>query len=120
VLEYPTDKLDLPGVAGPPGRVDLLENLVAHRRDRTVALVVPLARTAGFTAVVQALTGPGAAQPALIDEPFVKSVDMGPERVQVIPGINAVLREAAETLKLPSESGVAWAVPAHPVRVPIA
>ncbi|RSM57774.1 gfo/Idh/MocA family oxidoreductase [Actinoplanes sp. ATCC 53533] len=120
VLEYPTDKLDLPGIAGPPGRVDLLENLVAHRRDRTVALVVPLARTAGFTAVVQALTGPGAAPPALIDEPFVEPVGAGPERVQVIPGINAVLREAAETLKLPSESGVAWAVPARPVRVPTA
>ena len=120
VLEYPTDTLDLAGTAGPPGRVDLLENLVAHRRDRTVALVVPLERTTGFTAVVQALTGPGAAEPALIDEPFVAPVGAGPERVQVIPGINAVLREAAGTLKLPSESGVAWAVPAHPVRVPIA
>ena len=120
VLEYPTDTLDLAGTAGPPGRVDLLENLVAHRRDRAVGLVVPLERTAGFTAVVQALTGPGAAEPALIDEPFVAPVGAGPERVQVIPGINAVLREAAETLKLPSESGVAWAVPAHPVRVPIA
>jgi predicted dehydrogenase len=120
VLEYPTDKLDLAGAAGPPGRVDLLENLVAHRRDPTVALVVPLERTAGFTAVVQALTGPGTARPALIDEPFVAPVGEGPERVQVIPGINAVLREAAETLKLPAESGVAWAVPARPVRVPTA
>jgi hypothetical protein len=38
--------------------------------------------------------------------------------VRVIPGINAVLREAAESLKLPSESGVAWAVPAYTVDVP--
>jgi len=117
-LEYPTDRLDLPGITAPPGRVDLLENLVAHRRDRAgVALVAPLERTAGFTAVVQALTGPGADPPALIDDAFVESVGEGPERVQVIPGINAVLREAVGALKLPSESGVAWAVPAYTVEV---
>ena len=119
VLEYPTDRLDLPGSTGPPGRIDLLENLVAHRRDRAgVALVAPLERTAAFTAVVQALTGPGAAPPALLDDSFVEPVGAGPERVQVIRGINAVLREAAGTLKLPSESGVAWAVPAYTVQVP--
>jgi predicted dehydrogenase len=119
VLEYPTDRLDLPGVTARPGRIDLLENLIAHRQDRAgVALVAPLARTAGFTAVVQALTGPGAAAPALIDDVFLTSVGEGPERVQVIPGINAVLHEAAETLKLPSESGVPWAVPAYTVDVP--
>ncbi|WP_433718295.1 Gfo/Idh/MocA family protein [Actinoplanes sp. CA-051413] len=117
-LEYPTDRLDLPGITAPAGRIDLLENLVAHRRDRAgVALVAPLERTAAFTAVVQALTGPGAAPPTLIDDTFVEAVGSGPERVQVIPGINAVLREAAETLKLPSESGVAWAVPAYAVDV---
>ncbi|MEU8228544.1 Gfo/Idh/MocA family oxidoreductase [Actinoplanes sp. NPDC048967] len=118
-LEYPTDRLDLPGITAPAGRIDLLENLVAHRRDRSgVALVAPLERTAAFTAVVQALTGPGAAPPALIDDAFLAAVGSGPERVQVIPGVNAVLREAAETLKLPSESGVAWAVPAYTVEVP--
>ena len=117
-LEYPTDRLDLPGITGPPGRVDLLENLVAHRRDRAgVALVAPLERTADFTAVVQALTGPGADPPTLIEDAFLESVGEGPERVQVIPGINAVLREAAETLKLPSESGVPWAVPAYTAAV---
>jgi predicted dehydrogenase len=118
-LEYPTDRLDLPGVTAPPGRVDLLENLVDHRRNRAgVTLVAPLARTAGFTAVVQALTGPGAEQPALIDDTFVESVGEGPERIRVIPGVNAVLREAAESLKLPSESGVAWAVPGYEMEVP--
>lgn len=115
-LEYPTDRLELPGITGPPGRVDLLENLVAHRRDRAgVALVAPLERTADFTAVVQALTGPDADPPMLIDDAFLESVGEGPQRVQVIRGINAVLREAAETLTLPSESGVAWAVPAYTV-----
>ncbi|MFI7540415.1 Gfo/Idh/MocA family protein [Actinoplanes sp. NPDC049599] len=118
-LEYPTDRLELPGQTGPPGRTDLLENLVAHRRNRSgVALVAPLERTAGFTAVVQALTGPGADPPTPIDDAFVMSVGEGPERIQVIPGINEVLREAAETLKLPSESGVPWAVPAYSVAVP--
>jgi hypothetical protein len=46
------------------------------------------------------------------------SVGEGPERVRVIPGINGVLREAAATLKLPSESGVPWSVPAYTVAVP--
>ena len=119
VLEYPTDRLDLPGLTGPPGRVDLLENLLAHRADRAgVALVAPLERTADFTAVVQALTGPGADAPALIDDSFIAPVGEGPGRVQVVTGIDAVLREAAESLKLPSESGVPWAVPAYSVEVP--
>ena len=119
VLEYPTDRLDLSGLTGPPGRIDLLENLLAHRADRTgVALVAPLERTAHFTAVVQALTGPAATAPALIEDPFLAPVGQGPDRVQVITGINAVLREAAETLKLPSESGVSWAAPAYSVEVP--
>jgi predicted dehydrogenase len=118
-LEYPTDRLELPGLTGPPGRIDLLENLVAHRQNRAgVTLVAPLDRTVAFTAVVQALTGPGADPPAPIDEAFVTSVGEGPERVRVIPGINGVLREAAATLKLPSESGVPWSVPAYTVAVP--
>jgi predicted dehydrogenase len=114
VLEYPTDRLDMPGPPAPEGRIDLLENLIAHRRDPAgVPLVAPLARTAAFTTVVQALTGPGVPVPHLIGDEFVTSVGTPPERVRVIGGINAVLREAAETLKLPSESGVVWAVPAH-------
>jgi predicted dehydrogenase len=112
VLEYPTDRLDLPGHPSTPGRVDLLDNLVAHRRDPAgTPLVAPLARTVGFTAVVEALTAPGTPEPNLIGDAFVTSVGTPPARVKIIRGINAVLRGAADTMRLPSESGVAWAVP---------
>ncbi|GAA5187882.1 Gfo/Idh/MocA family oxidoreductase [Rugosimonospora acidiphila] len=70
VLEYPTDRLRLPGQAAMeavPGRVDLLENLLAHRAAREeggapVPLLAPLPVTAPFTAVVDALAGGPAAQ----------------------------------------------------------
>jgi predicted dehydrogenase len=58
VLEYPTDRLTLPGDCAPrtvPGRVDLLDNLLAHRADPRVPLLAPLADTAPFTAVIEAL-----------------------------------------------------------------
>ena len=54
VLEYPTDRLRLPGDVATrrvPGRLGLLENLLAHRADPAgVPLIAPLARTAPFTA----------------------------------------------------------------------
>jgi predicted dehydrogenase len=113
-LEYPTDRLVMPGPAAPAGRVGLLENLIAHRRDPGgTPLVAPLSRTADFTTVLQALTGDGVPTPHLIDEAYVASVGAPPGRVRVIGGINSVLREAAETMRLPAESGVAWAVPGH-------
>ncbi len=110
-LEYPTDRLRLPGDAGPrevPGRVDLLDNLLAHRADRAgVPLRAALSATAGFTAVVEAL---GAAPlPTRLDDELVDDIGAGPGRIRSIRGINAVLRRAAEGLALPSELGVPWA-----------
>ena len=121
VLEYPTDRLDLPGHPPAPGRTDLLENLVAHRHDPDgTPLVAPLALTADFTAVVQALTAPGTPEPILIDDAFVDSVGLPPARIRVIRGINAVLRKAADTMTLPSEWGVAWARPGPgPTGIPL-
>jgi predicted dehydrogenase len=113
LLEYPTDRLVMAGPAAPPGRIDLLENLIAHRRDPVgTPLVAPLARTADFTTVLQALTGAGVPAAHPIDDAYVASVGAPPGRVRVIGGINAVLREAAQTMRLPAEAGVAWAVPA--------
>jgi predicted dehydrogenase len=110
-LEYPTDRLALPGEherRDVPGRVGMLENLLAHRADPAgVPLVVPLSSTAAFTAVLECLTG--APVPTLLDHPQVTSAG----GVRVIRGINAVLRRAADTMTLPSESGVAWAVPPY-------
>jgi predicted dehydrogenase len=116
VLEYPTDRLELSGDPGPrevPGRVDLLENLLAHRADPDgTPLIAPLWRTAGFTAVVQALTGPGLPAPTLLGDTFVTS-GAGPGRIRTIRGINAVLRRAALAGALPSELAVPWARGPH-------
>jgi len=114
-LEYPTDRLQLPGDPEPrevPGRVDLLDNLLAHRADRGgVPLRAPLAATAGFTAVVEALAA--APVPTLLGDDVVGDTGTPPNRVRSILGINAVLRQAADDLALPSESGVPWARPPH-------
>ncbi|MEV0393121.1 Gfo/Idh/MocA family protein [Polymorphospora rubra] len=110
VLEYPTDRLRLPGDAAArqvPGRVGLLENLLAHRADPAgVPLIAPLATTAAFTAVVEAIVaGP---EPTLVD---AVPVGDGPARVRVIEGIDGALRLAGERMALLSELGVAWARP---------
>ncbi|XVV09691.1 Gfo/Idh/MocA family protein [Actinoplanes sp. CA-131856] len=106
LLEYPTDRLALPGAATlteVPGRVDLLTNVLDHRADGT-PLLVPLSATADFTSVLEALAG--APLPQLLDGDTV-AVD-GPHRT--ILGINEVLVKAAATLSLPSELGLPWAV----------
>ncbi|KKJ93565.1 Gfo/Idh/MocA family protein [Micromonospora sp. HK10] len=110
VLEYPTDRLLLPGEPAPrvvPGRRGLLENLLDHRADGT-PLIAPLARTAPFTGVLDALRA--APEPALLGGALVGTVGDGPRRERVLRGVNAVLRHAAETGVLPSEAGVPWAV----------
>ncbi|GIJ25126.1 oxidoreductase [Micromonospora qiuiae] len=111
VLEYPTDRLRLPGddtFREVPGRRGLLENLLDHRADPGVPLIAPLARTAAFTAVLTALQE--APDPTLLDGDLVDAVGAGPQRVLRVRGINAVLRRAAEDGALPSEWGVRWAV----------
>ncbi|MDG4823906.1 Gfo/Idh/MocA family oxidoreductase [Asanoa sp. WMMD1127] len=114
-LEYPTDRLRLPGEPGlreVPGRVDLLDNLLAHRADRAgVPLRAPLAATVGFTAVVDALGD--APPPVALDAGVVSDIGAGPARIRSIGGINDVLRRAANGLALPSELGVPWAHPPH-------
>ncbi|MGC5052374.1 Gfo/Idh/MocA family protein [Micromonospora sp. DT48] len=111
VLEYPTDRLRLPGetTAGEvPGRRGLLENLLAHRADPQVPLIAPLARTAPFTAVLTALQA--SPEPTLLDGDLVESVGVGPQRVLRVRGVNEVLRQVADQGRLPSELGVPWAI----------
>ena len=116
VLEYPTDRLRLPGETAAvlvPGRTGLLENLLEHRRDRSVPLLAPLARTAGFTAVAEAIVSAPAPQ------------EIGPRFRQphpdgggsVVVGIEELVRAVADTGRLPSEIGVPWARPAHRVLI---
>ncbi|TBL26560.1 Gfo/Idh/MocA family oxidoreductase [Verrucosispora sp. SN26_14.1] len=111
VLEYPTDRLLLPGqdrAREVPGRRGLLENLLDHRADPRVPLIAPLARTAPFTAVLTALQA--APEPTLLGDDLVEAVGDGPQRVLRIPGVNDVLRRAAESGVLPTELGVPWSV----------
>jgi predicted dehydrogenase len=123
VLEYPTDRLLLPGAGGDgdvgssafrevPGRVGLLENLLDHRADPAgTPLIVPLSRTAPFTALLEAITG--APEPIDVGPAYLTAVGEPPARVLTITGVNAVLRAAAQRLSLLSELGVPWASPPH-------
>src|SRR5690606_27331877 len=111
VLEYPTDRLMLPGetkLREVPGRVGLLENLLDHRvaPDR-VPLIVPVERTAPFTVLAEAIHD--APEPTLVTSEVVYATGEPPERVLTIRGVNAALRRAAEERALLSELGVPWA-----------
>jgi predicted dehydrogenase len=110
VLEYPTDRLQLPGdddLREVPGRVGLLENLLEHRAG-IAPLLVPVERTAGFTDLLATVV---AAPPAhLLTPPDIVVNGVGPERQTTIVGINAALRRAAEELRLFRELGVGWSV----------
>ena len=110
VLEYPTDRLQLPGepeLTERPGRTVLLANLLAHRRDGT-PLLVPLSRTAAFTAVMDAVR---AAPVATIPARYLSTRDDLPTPRLVIDGINAAIDEAVARGALFSELDLPWAVP---------
>lgn len=114
VLEYPTDRLLLPGDARPrevPGRRGLLENLLDYRADPGVPLIAPLARTAPFTTVLEAVTT--APEPTPLGGDLVTATGDGPQRVLTVRGINRLLRRAAEEGALLSELAVPWAVAPH-------
>lgn len=110
VLEFRTDRVQLPGQPAPrdlPGRTGLLENLLAHRADPGTPLLVPLERTAGFTVLVEEISA--GTEPSTIDPVHCSVRGTGSERVVVVDGVSEVMRQAAEQLALPSELGVPWA-----------
>jgi len=110
VLEYPTDRLQLPDDAEPvevPGRVSLLDNLLEHRADPGVALIAPLERTRPFTVLVEAITE--APEPSDVDPACVVVTERDGQTHRTIAGINDVLRRSADRQQLFIESGVEWA-----------
>lgn len=109
-LEYPTDRLALPGDADlrdVPGRVGLLENLLDHRADPSGApLLAPLAATLPFTTVLEAIRAAGV--PPHVDPAFVTVTGDAPEIHHTIPGINAALQRAGQEVALLSELALPW------------
>jgi predicted dehydrogenase len=108
VLEYPTDRLRLPGAGWEPfpGREDLLLNLLAHRVDPGVALRAELDRTRGFTAVLEAVMA--APPPVPIEQRFLVGHDGG----WAIDGVEAAVASAAAAGALFSETAFPWTAPA--------
>src|SRR5581483_8920759 len=107
VLEYPTDRLRLPGEADlreRPGRIPLLENLLDHRAEGT-PLVVPLERTRPFTAFAQTV----AAAPPPHPVPESDLVPNPDGTGRAITGVADAVRRAAARQALFTEVGVPWA-----------
>lgn len=88
-------------------RTDLVENLLAHVRDPEVPLLCPLAATAPFSAVLEAIqTAP---DPAPIAPEHVTWLGEGEAARPVVDGIEEALTAALETGAPFSRSGATWA-----------
>jgi predicted dehydrogenase len=110
--EYKTDRLEVDGVTVPVGPpADLLGNLVAHLHDAT-PLLAPLSSTRAFTALVEAVRD--APDPLPVRSEWFTTVDQGPDRHFVVPGVVRAVDTAARRLTLFSEQGLPWAT--GPVR----
>ena len=110
VLHYATDVVEITsgGVTRTEqcGRVDLLENLIAHRADPAVPLLAPLASTGAFMRVLEAVRiaePPRAIDPALTDE----VTDTLGTHV-VVRGVDAMCEQVAMTLRTFGELGAPW------------
>ncbi|MFJ9727407.1 Gfo/Idh/MocA family protein [Streptomyces sp. NPDC101209] len=88
------------------GRTDLLENLVDHLTDGDDLLVVPDA-TGAFMKVVEAIRL--APDPTPLPETAWRL--LAEEERRVVPGIDALVAAAADTLALYRELGAGWAPP---------
>ena len=88
------------------GRTDLLENLLAHRRDGT-PLLVPLASTGAFMRVLAAVAD--ADEPVRIDPRSIRWEGEGPDRRAAVDDIEHWLAEAVATGRTFTELGVPWA-----------
>ncbi|WP_199700980.1 Gfo/Idh/MocA family protein [Jiangella rhizosphaerae] len=111
VLWYKTGRVDVTTAGGTTTRefpfTDLLENLLAHRRDPSVPLISPLERSGAFTEVLEAVrTSP---PPVRIAEPHRVLVGDGPGAHAVVSGVDDAVDHAATTLRTFREQGLPWA-----------
>jgi predicted dehydrogenase len=92
------------------GRVDLLENLLAHRHDGA-PLLVPLVSTGAFMAVLDAVAV--AEEPVRIDPRAIRWEGQGNDRRAVVDNVEHWLWEAAVSGQTFAELGVPWAHSDH-------
>jgi predicted dehydrogenase len=111
-LSYTTDEVRVEAGgsvrAETTGRTDLVENLLAHRRDGT-PLLVPLASTGAFMRVLAAVAE--ADEPVRIDPRAIRWEGEGQDRRAVVDDVESWLREAASAGRTFVELGVPWAHP---------
>jgi predicted dehydrogenase len=88
------------------GRVDLLENLLAHRHDEA-PLLVPLVSTGAFMRVLAAVAA--AEEPVRIDPRAIRWTGEGNHRRAVVDNIEHWLRNAALSGQTFAELGAPWA-----------
>lgn len=88
-------------------RVDLVENLLAHVRDRSVRLISPLASTGAFSAVLEAIQS--APDPTPIAAEHLDWQGEGPEGHPRVADVPAGLLRALEAGEPFSRVGVPWA-----------
>jgi len=87
-------------------RVDLLENLLAHRRDGT-PLLVPLASTGAFMRVLGAVAK--SEEPVRIDPHAIEWEGDGQDRRAVVEDVERWMVKAASSGRTLAELGVRWA-----------
>lgn len=90
------------------GRTDLVENLLAHRREGS-PLLVPLASTGAFMRVLAAVADAG--EPTRIDPRAIRWEGDGEDRRAVVEDIENWLPKAALTGRTFTDLGVPWAHP---------
>jgi predicted dehydrogenase len=106
---YTADRVEITG-NGPAGtettpRTDLVENLLAHRREGA-ALLVPLASTGAFMRVLAAIAD--ADEPTRIDPRAIRWEGEGDDRRAIVPDIEHWLAEAVRTSRTFTELGAPW------------
>ncbi len=87
-------------------RVDLLENLLAHRRNGT-PLLVPLASTGAFMRVLDAVTAAG--EPVRVDPRAIQWQGEGQDRSAIVDNVTHWVTQAAMSGQTFVELGVPWA-----------
>lgn len=111
-FHYTNDRLEIIGADGVRtiehlDRVDLFENLLDHLADPSVQLVAPLARTSGFTAVLQAVLD--APAPSVLGGSDVTWVGEGEGAHPVLADIDTWIDAAVTSGEGYAAAGAPWA-----------